>query len=121
MVAHHHRLEAVLTPHERVGRVRAPVDQVSNTKEAIASWVEAQLGQRPFEGAEASVNVADDKIAACGIGRDWADPGRSHERLLELPSARARGPSPAVTYWAQSSMTGRRRSIRSVRRYGRAC
>ena len=115
MVAHHH-LEAALDPHERLGAVRAAADQITDAEEAVASRVEAQLGERPVEGAEAPVYIADDEVAAYGTRErpypprlalgDGSDPGNpssggedckqekgkeagttSHERFLRTEKA----------------------------------
>ena len=64
MIAHDHGLEAVLDPHERLGRVRTAVDQIAEPEEAVGSGVKAKLAQCAVQGAKAAVHVAHNEIPA---------------------------------------------------------
>ena len=92
---------------EGFGRVRAAIDQIADSEEAVGIGVKAKLAQRAVQGAKAAVHVADDKIAPARTGANRADPdtlqGRSphsmgrarfrHER--RTPSDRERQIAPA--------------------------
>ena len=54
MIAHHHGLESSLEPHQRLGRVRAAVDQIADPEEAVGIGVKAKLRQRAVQGAKSS-------------------------------------------------------------------
>ena len=86
------------------------------TSSVHSGHVMACVRQRAVESTEASVDVADGEVAACGIGRYATHGGGAHDRLAGGPSARTEGPISAVTYWAQASMTGTRRLRMSERR-----
>ena len=76
VVAERNRFEAPLKPLEGRNRVRAPVDEISNTEEAIASRVEVELGQRALKRAKATVHVADDEVAPAGVLSNMRHSGR---------------------------------------------
>ena len=69
MITQHDRLKAPLKPLERLGRVRASIDEIADAEEAVAFRVEVQSVESTLKGAEAPVDVTDHEVATVDIGR----------------------------------------------------
>ena len=69
MITQHDRLKAPLKPLERLGRVRASIDEIADAEEAVAFRVEVQSVESTLKGAEAPVDVTDHEVPTVDIGR----------------------------------------------------
>ena len=66
-------MESFLEPDESILRMRTPVHEVPDTEQAVAAWVESNLGKGAFKRPEAAVNVPDNEIAAAPVHVDRAN------------------------------------------------
>ena len=110
MIAHDHGVEAALKPHQRLGRVRAAVDQIADPEEAVGNGIKAKLGQRAVQRAKAAVDVANDKIAPAQIGANSAGPDtlRMHQHFRrEQDHERREVPAPGYGSVRASGGEGR--------------
>jgi hypothetical protein len=47
------------TPPENLGRIGASIDQISREDQAIARWIEIELGDEPNQGLEGALKITD--------------------------------------------------------------
>ena len=90
MIPERHGLKRVLDPVDNVGAVGAAIDEVTNSEQPVEAIFTVKFSECDLKGVVASVDVADDEVAAARVAGDCAD-ARGHHRQQGIISLAARG------------------------------